>query len=229
MIPDVFCQAGKIVASAGTMPRRQTPGGYVFHVMNRGVRRMSLFEEAGDYRAFLRCVAETQGYCPMRVLAYCVMPNHFHLVCWPEQSGQLSLFMKRLTGTHSKRWHALFGSKGTGAVYQGRYRLSAVKTDHHLLNVCRYVERTPLRAGLVSRAQDWPWSSLGQDCKNCDPVALTDWPVARPGNWEAIVNAGESASETEALRRSIRRCQPIGDARWRVAAAQHLGLKRLVG
>ena len=135
----------------------------------------------------------------MRVLAYCVMPNHFHLVCWPAIDGQLPRFMRWVTGTHAARWRSWTGTRGYGAVYQGRYRCSPVKSDGHLIAVCRYVERNPLRASLVEWAEDWPWSSLQQRLKGVDAVQLTDWPAPRPFNWLAMVNAGDSAS-LQALR-----------------------------
>ena len=87
------------------------------------------------------------------------MPMHWHVVLWPEAEGQLSSFLRWLTLTHSIRWHSHHHSTGSGHVYQNRFKAFAVAEDDHLLTVLRYVERNPLRAGLVS-AEDWPWSSL---------------------------------------------------------------------
>src|SRR5580765_629246 len=131
------------------MPKRRMPisAGQVCHVMNRGVWRAQLFHQDGDYRLFRTLLSSTLDRTPIRLFAYCVMPNHFHLVCAPETDGQLSDFMRLLTLVHSKRWHAARGSTGTGCVYQGRFKAFAVQTDGHFLTVCRYVERNPLRAG----------------------------------------------------------------------------------
>jgi putative transposase len=95
----------------------------------------------------------------MRVLAYVVMPNHWHLVLWPAADVQLSRFMQWLTLTHTRRWHIVRGTIGTGPLYQGRYKAIPIQSDEHLLTAMRYVERNPLRAGLIGRAQDWPWCS----------------------------------------------------------------------
>src|SRR5262245_46989162 len=142
------------------MPRRAIKGsaGYIFHVMNRGVQRRRLFDSPADYEAFMTCLTEVQQRIPLRLFSYCVMPNHFHLVVWPTADGELANFMRILTGTHSKRWHAFRGTSGTGAVYQGRYKAFPIQTDPHFLTVCRYVERNPIRAGLSATAASWPWS-----------------------------------------------------------------------
>ncbi len=92
------------------------------------------------------------------VFAYCLMPNHWHLVASPTAPGALSIFMHRLTTTHARLWHRARGSAGEGAVYQGRFSAIPIQCDRHFLIVCRYVERNALRASLVSRAEDWPWS-----------------------------------------------------------------------
>ena len=88
------------------MPRtaRVAPGGMVFHVLNRGVARMQLFEKAGDYEAFERVLSERLPEAPMRIGCFCVMPNHWHLLLWPEHDGDLARFMQRLTITHVRRW-----------------------------------------------------------------------------------------------------------------------------
>jgi putative transposase len=145
------------------MPRtaRVAPGGFVFHVLNRGNARADLFESDGDYAAFLAALAETLEAVPgVRLLAYCLMPNHWHLVLWPRADGELGRFMQRLTITHVRRRHQNRGTTGGGHVYQGTYKSFPVQRDEHFLAVCRYVERNPLRAKLVRRAEDWPWSSL---------------------------------------------------------------------
>jgi REP-associated tyrosine transposase len=90
------------------MPRtaRATPGGLVYHVLNRAVARLPLFQKDADYEAFERVLAEARERHPMRLLAYSLMPNHWHLVLWPEKDGQVSAFVRWLTHTHTMRWHA---------------------------------------------------------------------------------------------------------------------------
>ena len=182
------------------MSRRPDTGSQVLHVMNRGARRLRLFETDGDYQSFLACVIAALERVPLRLFAYCVMPNHFHLIVQPQRTAEISQFMQRVTSTHSRRWHRSRGSSGTGCVYQGRYRAVVVKKDAQFLAVCRYVERNALRAQLVSRAEEWPWSSLHQRCRNCYPVPLHPWPILQPLNWLDLVNQPESDADIRAIR-----------------------------
>jgi len=78
-----------------------------------------LFEDAGDYNAFVRVMAEAMRHVPVSLLAYCLMPNHWHLVLRPEADGDLGRFMQRLTVTHVRRWRAQRHSVGLGHLYQG--------------------------------------------------------------------------------------------------------------
>jgi putative transposase len=143
-------------------PLRTKAGGLIYHALNQTNRRAELFASSGDYEAFLRALADGQAEHPIRLLGYSIMPNHWHLVVWPEQDGQLSRFVGWATLTHTQRWHAFRGSVGSGHLYQGRFKSFVIEADEHLLTVLRHVERNALRAGLVKRAEDWPWSSLWQ-------------------------------------------------------------------
>src|SRR5438876_11287105 len=144
------------------MPRtaRYAPGGLVFHVPNRAVARHAFFRKTADYQAFERVFTKALEKHPIRVLSYCLMPNHWHLVLWPSREGQLTEFVRWLTHTHTMRWHAHYHTSGTGHLYQGRFKSFPVQTDEHFLTVCRYVERNALRARLVRRAEAWRWGSL---------------------------------------------------------------------
>jgi putative transposase len=203
--------------------RRVGTGGVVFHVLNRGVRRLRLFDQPRDYGAFLKVFHEAQERIPIRCLAYCLMPNHFHLVLWPSTNVQLSAFMAWLTATHSKRWHANRGTAGTGHVYQGRYKAFPVSNDTHLLRLCRYVERNALRAGLVARAEHWPWSSLAQRAGRRSLISLAEWPVSRPPDWSDLVQL-DVVQETQDLRHAVNRSAPYGPEDWRGQIASELEL-----
>jgi len=214
------------------MPRsaRQTPAGYVYHALNRATSRMKLFRKAADYAAFLRVFDEALERHPLRVLGYCLMPTHWHVVLWPEAEGQLSSFLRWLTLTHSIRWHAHHHSTGSGHVYQNRFKAFAVAEDDHLLTVLRYVERNPLRAGLAQRAEDWPWSSLA--CRRAGGEAaarrLHPWPVAASADWYQAVNEPQSEAELAALRRSVSRGRPYGSEVWVQDIVQRLGLQATI-
>lgn len=199
----------------------------VFHVLNRGVGRTRLFRRAADYAAFEEVMLETLELRSMRLLAYCVMPNHWHLVLWPREDGQLGAFMQRLSITHARRWQEHRRVVGEGHVYQGRYKSFPVQRDEHFLTVCRYVERNPLRAGLVERAEDWRWSSLWRRRQGDAKLAecLSRWPVDRPSNWLHRVNSAETSKELDRLRLSFARGRPFGSMAWTLRTAARLGIE----
>jgi putative transposase len=199
----------------------------VFHVLNRGVGRMKLFEKDADYAAFETVLVQTLALRPMRLLAYCLMPNHWHMVLWPQEDGQLGAFMQRLSITHARRWQEHRQRVGYGHVYQGRYKSFPVETDEHFLTVCRYVERNPLRARLVRQAENWHWSSLWRREQPDSRLRswLCDWPVDRPRNWLQRINAAETAAELERLRTSVLRGRPFGDPAWVRRTAGQLRLE----
>ena len=206
---------------------RAQEGGFVYHAINRANARARIFDERGDYQAFERVLGEAIARQSMRLLAYCVMPNHFHLVLWPRVDGDLSRFMGWLTMTHTQRWHAHRHSAGSGHLYQGRFKSFPIQDDEHLLTLCRYVERNPLRAGLVLRAEHWPWGSLAKSMAvpSAESPPLHPWAIERPDDWVERVNAALSPAEEEAVRRSIDRNQPFGAADWQEQTAARLGLE----
>jgi len=214
------------------MPRAQrfAEGGYVYHVLNRANARLPLFEADADYEAFLAVLAEAHQRVPMRTLGYCVMPNHWHLVLWPRGDGDLSEFMRWLTVTHTQRWHAAHGSAGSGHIYQGRFKsfpiqqtrpparlraMGLLEGGDAVLSVVRYVERNPLRAGLVRRAELWPHSSLpARTSAATDGVPLTGPSGGLPSDWRAVVNRAQNQKEVDALQRCMRRGCPFGREPW---------------
>jgi putative transposase len=188
---------------------------------------MPLFDEPAEYEAFERGVEETVERTGIRLLSYCVMPNHWHLVLWPRKEGDLSEAMRRLTVTHTQRWHAYRGTAGTGPVYQGRFRSFPVQSDDHFLTVARYVEGNAVRAELAARAQAWRWSSLwrrGHGGAAASEV-LSRWPVPMPEDWTRRVNRALTAEELDALRRCVQRGAPYGSDRWVRNTAERLGLE----
>ncbi|MGO9599147.1 MAG: transposase [Isosphaeraceae bacterium] len=205
-------------------PRRVTPAGFCYHVLNRGNGRAQVFHKPDDYAAFMRIIGEASLCRPMRVLAYCLMPNHFHLAFWPAGDGDLRRWMHWLMTTHVRRYQRHYHS--SGHIWQGRYKCFPVQEDEHLLIVLRYIERNPLRAALVERAEHWPWSSLRPaPCGETGPVALDPGPAPRGEGWVEAVNAAMFEGEVQRIRTSIRRDRPLGDPTWTLATAKDLGLE----
>lgn len=206
---------------------RRAPGDMVFHVLNRGVGRMKLFQNEADYAAFEKVIAETLQVRPMRICCYCLMPTHWHLLVWPERDDDLAAFMQRLTITHVARWQRQRRRVGYGHIYQGRFKSFPVSKDKYFYNVARYIERNALRARLVKHTVDWRWSSLWRhehETKE-DAWRLSNWPVRRPSNWRKLVSAPQGVDELKALRESIRRGRPYGPEDWVAATAAELGLE----
>jgi putative transposase len=191
-------------------PLRSTSADVVYHVLNRANARMMLFDDDGDYAAFERVLAQACARISVRLLAYCVMPNHWHLIVWPRRDGDLSRFMNWLTLTHTQRWHQHRHTVGEGHVYQGRFKSFPVETSEYLLTVCRYVERNPVRAGLVERAEQWRWSSAGTR----GLASLHEWPMERPADWSNWVNESETSEQVSAVRKSVTKGQPFGSEPW---------------
>ncbi|MGB8167762.1 MAG: transposase, partial [Chthoniobacteraceae bacterium] len=177
--------------------------------------------------AFERVLEDTRQDTPMRICAYCLMPNHWHLLVWPEHDGDLARFMQRLTITHVRRWQENRHDVGLGHVYQGRYKSFPVEDDEHFLAVARYVERNALRANLVLRAEEWRWSSLWRRCCGSveEKAILAGWPLDLPTDWLERVHRPDNAKELEALRRSVARGRPYGTSDWQRQIAKRLGLE----
>ena len=210
------------------MPRtaRLAPGGLVYHVLNRAVARLPLFRKEAVYAAFERVLLQAYERQPTRILAWCLMRNHWHFVIWPRHDGELTAFMRWLAHTHVMRWHVAHGTVGHGPLYQGRFKSFPVQRDAHFLTLCRYVERNALTAGVVERAEDWRWSSLWVRRHGDAPLKalLSDWPVDRPRNWVSVVNRPMSAKEHEKIQTCLARNRPFGSETWQTRTANRLDL-----
>jgi putative transposase len=156
----------------------------------------------------------------MRLIAYCLMPNHFHLALWPLEDGDQSRWMQWLLTTRMRRYLAHYHR--TGHVWQGRFKAFPIQEDNHLRVVVRYIERNPLRAALVERAEQWPWSSL---CIHGEKPPLDAGPARRGAGWVEAVNAPMTEAECETIRTSIRRNRPLGSGAWVRKTAEEPGLQ----
>jgi putative transposase len=159
------------------------------HIVNRGNRRSLIFRCDADYIGFIGGLAAAAEKTTVRLLSFLLMPNHFHLVLWPFVGPEISTYMQLLMNSHLRDLLPRHGLRGLGHVYQSRYRPHLIRNNLHFLNVCRYVESNALRAGLVDRAEAWPWSSLACSGPDPDINLLSSWPVPRPSDWVDQVNA----------------------------------------
>jgi putative transposase len=206
--------------------KREAAGEVVYHVLNRANGRATLFHNAADFDAFERILEEAVKRFQVRLLSYSLMPNHWHLVVWPREDGDLSRFMAWLTLTHTQRWKIHYGCVGLGHLYQGRFKSFPIEVDEHFLIVCRYVERNALRAKLVERAEDWRWCSFWRRESGDEALRemLAEWPVERPADWVQMCNSAQTDAEEAELRASVKRGRPYGGEKWVAKMAGEMGL-----
>ncbi len=201
----------------------------MYHVLNRSAGRVRLYRTDRDYEAFQSILEETRHEIPIRLLGWCLMPNHWHLVLWPSvnQAGLLSQFMRQLTVTHATRWRWHRRNVGEGPVYQGRFKAFAVADDLHYLTLLRYVETNAWRAGLCKggRAESWPWSSLHHlNMTGEAAIQVNPGPLDRPAHWLRTVNSPMNRKELEMVQHSIQRDLPMGSAAWSAQTAKALNI-----
>jgi len=223
-----FVNGMAVALPCATMPRRKriTSSRYIYHVLNRGAKRARLFDNPEDYLAFEQLLLNARTKFEVRILAYTLMPNHWHLLLWPRTDVGLPRFAHWVSTMHAIAWNRANGTKGYGAVYQSRFKSIPIERGPHLFTAWRYVERNALRAKLVRKAEDWRWSSLWRRTHGCDEL-LDQGPVELPENWPALVNQYQTESEVEDLRRALQKEQPYGSQNWRRQAFTRPGRSRL--
>lgn len=185
-------------------PLRFLPAGSVHHVVNRGNDKQTLFDNTRDFEEFLWLIAWAKQRATIRIAAYVLMRNHWHFVLWPAADGQVEAFQHLLTTTHAVRRRRITSTVGHGHVYQDRYRAFGIWSETYYLNVIRYVEQNPLRAGLVKSATKWRWSSLRERLgeRRC---ILDDGPVPLPPDWLTIVDECLPQPMVDEIRRSLKK------------------------
>lgn len=200
------------------MPRinRVAVADTVYHVLNRSNGRVRIFNKDDDYRHFESLLQEGKDMVGMRILAYCIMPNHWHLVLYPERDAVMGEFMRWVTTTHVRQYRIRTESIGHGHLYQGTYKSFPVASDRYLQQLILYVEQNPLRAKLVQRAEDWHWSSLWRREKGStkDTKLLSPLPTDLPRNYLKLVNNELEEESLVSLRRSAAKGAPFGPDAW---------------
>lgn len=207
------------------MPRiaRALADNCCYHIINRGNGRQQVFHKDGDYRAFVDLMQQAREKFAVRIHAWCLMPNHFHLLVQPEQADQLNKCMQWLMTSHVRRYHSHY--KTSGHVWQGRYKSFIVQDDDHLLTVARYIEANPVRAGLSPTAAQWSWSSHIARSAATDGMSPDSLPISLPNDWSAYVDTPLTDEEIEKLRNSVIRQTPFGKADWRDELCGKMGLE----
>lgn len=200
------------------MPRlaRVDVGNAIYHVINRANGRLQIFNTPEDYRLFEKLIEEAKELTDMRIYAYEIMPNHWHLVLSPRNDGDLGLFMHHLTNKHTRRVHTATGTIGSGHLYQGRYKSFLVDSENYLLSVIKYTERNAVRAKLVRFCEDWRWGSAWRRIHGTTPQKklLDAPPMQLPNDYLSWINTAESPEEIETIRHSVNKGVPYGRQQW---------------
>ncbi len=202
-------------------------GNQIYHVINRANGRHTIFHKPEHYRHFESLLEEAEERFSMRILAYILMPNHWHLLLYPQKDGEVSTFMQWLTLTHTHQYHAKTKTIGYGHLYQGRYKSFLVEKDSYLLTLIKYIERNPVRARLSKTVEAWQWGSGYRrvDGTEREKKLLSHFPVALPRNYRSWVNTPESNKELEVIRTSVNKGTPFGTMGWVERMVKHFNLE----
>ena len=183
------------------------------HVTQRGNRQLRVFTDDVEWRLYLELLEEHCLRHRVRLAGYCLMPNHVHLAAAPETPAGLSAALGRAHNDYARWWNLRHSQ--VGHLWQNRF-YSCPMDDGHTWEALRYIELNPVRAAIVGRAIDWPWSSASAHLLGHDESGLldmTDWRARwSPGTWEQVLVAGVNDTVSwERLREATRTGRPAGN------------------
>jgi len=211
------------------MPRinRGLAEGNIYHVLNRGNAKQEVFHKKEDYEIFIDLIREAKELHPVKLFAYCLMPNHFHLLIMPIKTKELSNFMQWLMTSQVRKHHKHYDT--SGHVWQGRFKDFIVSTDEYLLTVLRYIENNPVRSGIVKYAKDWTWSSHRERILSSKKkTLLEDLPIELPEDWAKFVDQAFEEQELDIIHKSVNRGTPYGSQEWQKKKCKELGLESTI-
>jgi putative transposase len=188
-------------------PRLVVPG-QPHHITHRGNRRDAIFLRTEDRKAYLRMLRKFADSASVQINSYVLMPNHVHLVAIPEYKDSLADMIRSAHGTYAEMFNAVYGT--VGHLWEGRFA-SFVMEEPHFWNALRYVERNPVRAGLVDRAEDYAWSSAGAHCGlRSDPLLSPIETGNTSENWSDWLAGVEREAVLKGLRAHTQTGHPFG-------------------
>lgn len=200
---------------------RVVASGLPHHVTQRGNRRQQVFFDEGDYQIYRTLLAEGCGAAGVAVWAYCLMPNHVHLILVPSDDDGLRAALAEAHRRYTR--HVNFREGWRGYLWQGRFA-SFPMDESYLLACSRYVELNPVRAKIVSRARDWPWSSARAHLTGCDDGLATVRPLLElVPDWGEFLREKLSEEDREAIRAGERTGRPLGSERFVKRLERRLG------
>ncbi len=202
------------------IPRGETKGG-IYHIINRGNMRSQVYNDANDYEYFLKLLKTGTKKESIEIHAYCLMPNHFHLLLVPQIEGSLSRLMQWLMTSHVRYHHTK--NKTSGHIWQGRFKSFIVEEEKYYITLLRYIEANALRANLVAQAEDWPYGSLNERIYSQKRL-LHESYVELGKKWINYVNTPFNKNELDKVRNSVNRQAPLGEGEWQLKMATQYGL-----
>ena len=186
--------------------------GVAHHITQRGVDRQRVFFTDADRRTYLECLASYSVQARARILAYCLMDNHIHLVAVPDEPHSLAVALRRAHGRYALYLNAR--RNRTGHLWQNRF-YSCPLDQRHLWIALRYVERNPVRANLVVRPEQWQWSSAAAHLGTARTPELLDWDfhdeAGGPERWAGLLAEPEELIDIRALQRGTFTGRPVGE------------------
>jgi len=189
-------------------PRLVVPG-YPHHVTQRGARRQQTFFDDTDYRAYIELIKELKLVAGVDIWAYCLMPNHVHLIAVPKAEHGLAALFGTAHHRYAKRVNAIHDWRGH--LWQERF-YSVAMNESHSLAAMRYVELNPVRAGLCKRADEWPWSSVHRNLGNKSDKMIDDSEVRNiVSDWGLFLAEDEKSGFIDSLRNQTNTGRPSGD------------------
>ncbi|MDD5548058.1 MAG: transposase [Sulfurovaceae bacterium] len=202
------------------IPRGESVGG-IYHIINRGNMRMQVFNDAEDYEYFLNLLEIAAKREKVEIHAYCLMPNHFHLLLVPTQPNSLSRLMQWVMTSHVRYYHKK--NKTSGHIWQGRYKSFIVEKESYYITLMRYIEANAKRAKLIRNAEDWDYGSL-MEREYRHRKLLSEPYVALYEDWAEHVNTPMRKGELHDIRNSVNRQAPLGSELWQIETATKHGI-----
>ena len=201
------------------MPRRarRIPSQQPLHICNRSAGQITIYHSVADYIRFEICLKEMLEKFPLRLFAFCIMPNHWHLLLEAESGKKVSEALHWLATTHAVRLRKDNGSTGKGAVYQNRFRAYPVQKNGAFYRVAHYIERNPVDAHLCKSPEEWKWSSANSQAASL--LTLSDWPLTKPRNWLETVRQPLDEINRSQIQDHETSQRPLGSSDW-IAALQ---------
>lgn len=196
--------------------------GVACHITQRGVDRRTTFHAPDDYLTYLSLVRSNLTDAGVRLLAYCLMTNHVHLIAVPEREDSLAVLLRRVHGRYAQYFNARY--ERMGHLWQNRF-FACTLGPTHLWSALAYVELNPVRAGIVGRVTEYPWSSAAAHHSGADLSGLLDmiwWRSDGPADWE-LTAADPDCEAAPILRRCTHAGRPFGDQDFVEELSQRFG------